>query len=56
MQDQLAKYRGWQCDGNTPAIELLTKYQFLIKDSNKGEMDPFPNKIMVQAPNKGKKR
>lgn len=52
MQDQLAKYRGWQCNGDTPAIELLTKYQFLIKDSQKGELDPFLHKVMVQAPMK----
>lgn len=50
MQDQLAKFRGWQCNGDTPAIELLTKFSFLMKDSKKGEMDPFPHKVLVQMP------
>lgn len=48
MQDQLTKYRGWQSSGDTPAIELLIKYQLLLKDGKKGDIDPFPHKIMVQ--------
>lgn len=52
MQDQLVKFRGWQSNGDTPAIELLTKYDLLMKDAKKGEMDPFLYKVLAQAPTK----
>jgi hypothetical protein len=49
MQNELAKYRNMTLDGNTPAIELLVKYQLLIKDGKKGELDPFLHKVNVQG-------